>query len=1135
VGKTHFIQRLRGYIEKGGQNTIYDYSPTNDQKNFHDNYRNQNIVIHEELGQGGEHEWAPYIPIVGSNPYMMNAAAVDKKGMLFFKSQVILATTNIDLCRKTLRRSKDCGWTDDEAIYRRALIVNFKRNQLCNVQEYNLDEHRYVPLDRLDANGQLQRVRVHTDKPDQFMDVVKMLWEDSLDNHKKLVAATQANAGFNYAFKMEGRVVKPKDNTQLSLTTDVPTVYERLIEYSDHTEKRSFFQEEQQVLIEQGFFINGAQEVVGDGPVFISKSIDEWWTWLKTKSMEKLESVTNSIREWSDKIITKIKQLVESYNSMPEDVKMLIDTFVALAALIGVGTGLYFLCKPKDKVESYQSTVHWAKPMKKMTAKDLFSESHPRLKCEPAPSVSTQKIQRNMLKAYFTYGTTSIYGYALALDCNTIITTAHLLLFETMAPDRVFVRATDYQDREIVSAYFTPKEWNVHEDVVTLKYTNPHAEIFKSISNDLVKTPSNKQLYLITTDGVVSIGEMDKISTIAGAYNVRDLEFKFDQAISHSYDGTLQSAVGLCGAVVATHDGYLVGMHCAGSRQGRGVARIWSEKVKNVVYECTNSGSVPVKETSSIKGAIELDTKEFHYVRLKTGLVESSMASAMRENKILCPHDDFDRAPARLGGTVEENGVPVRTYDRSRLKNLKTINTQVNKRALDFAKKYIHKLITKVMGKKIRVLKDDEIVNGFKNEDGILKPMNKEASSGVHFPGLVEDYIKDGRIDSRVKDHMSRVEAELKKGRKTWDQVKVKDCDKDEMRNRDKIDKPRCFAAGPIHFTMLIRKYFGVLCARIMKTRLKTGICIGINATSREWHDLWKKLVVHPNHFDGDYEMWDGAMRREFQEELNEVLAHASESPEIALGVLSHLYETTHVGMDVTYMTTHSIPSGHGMTSVYNSLINKMYVAYAWYILVGSSYNVSDDTLIVRMDSQLYVPVYGDDIVFSVHPDIAKLFNAISYARIMDDLQIGFTMANKKRHTREFTLLRDITFLKRSFYAHREFNCIAGPLELSVLRSTCAYTHDKARDYEITTQKMDSIQRELYIHPPEVYNMVWSALLDSYEKTFNVKYEGLSREDMYNMYMKGELMYDKFDLIGEGGEVYSLPTRRSSRRLVRWR
>jgi hypothetical protein len=409
-------------------------------------------------------------------------------------------------------------------------------------------------------------------------------------------------------------------------------------------------------------------------------------------------------------------------------------------------------------------------------------------------------------------------------------------------------------------------------------------------------------------------------------------------------------------------------------------------------------------------------------------------------------------------------------------------------------------------------------VEGMQNEDGILTRVNPDSSAGIKFKGLTKDWIdfKNKKIHVEVLDEMSRIERDARVKKKDIKTGVFKDCLKDEMRNTEKAHKPRLFSAGSIEFTLLIRKWFGRLQALFMKFRHILPIQIGINATSKEWHALWARLAMYNYHFDGDYASWDGGMLREFQEELSEVMSDFSEEPELTLTLLSYLCETVHVGKDMTYVTTHSMPSGHGITALYNSLINYMYIAYAWYVLVGRHMKGNFEELYAAFDKEIFSPVYGDDNVVGVAESIKDKFNALTFTMVMNDLGLGYTSASKKEHDRPFVRLGDITFLKRGFTAHRTLQMVTGPLDLKTILGMIPYVGDASRDNEITKQKMDNIQRELFLHPPTVYQHYWPKFCAVYKSTFEHEYPERSLLDLQTLYFEGCLRGDLFELFAEG-------------------
>lgn len=1133
VGKTVFVQRCRKYWTGIGKNTIYDYTPTDSRSDFHDQYRNQNVWIHEDIGQRGEQDWAQYIIHIGMNPSRMDGAALDKKSTIFFRSQVILGTTNVAIHRAGLTPVRDCGWKYPHAIYRRWIVVEFKRDAVCNVFQFNVEKKIWENTGTMDCTS-----------PQVFCDKIADLYKKKVQDHHDIVKADTNIGVANYCLgdiQAEGRTrnvaldIVDSDNCVASNHPRLQTAH---FSESGFVDMIDCSETAQQQYLDAGMLINGQSSTVGIGPIHIGTK-ESWAEYLAKGYEDSCNLLQEKMASVWD-FLTTIREVL--LTNVPKEY-IIGGGVIAGLSLLGMLSFMMYRMTRKPVTESqYQPFIHWAKSGKRKSAKDLYAELGARveLNFEAAPTTALAAIQKNVLRCVFSYDTCSTFGYGIMLDAHTMVTTAHLLM-EGGQPREVFIRSEDEGDRERIAAFFVPIRWDLEEDLVVLRYKNPHEHVFRSLNRAMNKTPSNKALYIVATEGVLLIGEPSRVAVTSGMYKTSGHIFTMKECITHSYDGVHIAAAGLCGALVATLDGYIVGWHVAGDKRGTGYVRFWNKATKELVASGKDEEVTPLRDTT-VTGAMVLDTSEYHHVNLTSGIVESAMFAQMMEEPDLCPNGKAQRLPAELGGLREVDGVMVRTYDHSRTKNLVKVDRPINVAALGFATEYMRSLIASVLpdGKSLKRLTDEEMLAGYRCEEGVMRKVNMDASAGIPLGGIVSDWVdlENCKLHPKVKSLLSQLESQARKGVKHFRDVAFKDCDKDEMRDTEKVQKPRCFAAGPLHYTLALRRWFGRLNALFMKHRHRTGIMIGINATSREWSMLWKRLCGHVNHFDGDYEMWDGGMRREVQEKLNEVMSSFCDEPTLGMTLLMHLCETTHMGMDFSYLTTHSVPSGHGLTALYNSLINKMYVAYAWYILVGSSLNLSITGLIVSLDQSVYAPVYGDDIVCSVSSGIAQRFNAMTYGMVMRDLGLGFTSASKKNHETPFVALRDITFLKRSFYANRRIGDIVGPLAIRVLSGSAGFVHDATRDQEITQQKLNSIQRELFLHSPEVYSTKWSALTRCYQRAFGVPYYGLTEIEMRALYDSGELRSDLFEAYAENGHLDVGPPRLISKRkgknLCRW-
>lgn len=1137
-GKTTFTQQIRRFLTGDGKNTVYDYTPTEGRSDFHDQYHDQNVWIHEDIGQRGEQDWAQYINHIGVNPSRMDGAALDKKSTIFFRSQVILGTTNINIHEVRLQPVTGCGWKNPEAIYRRWRVVDYERGKSdCLVYRYSQPQHRWLRCrDTIDCSN-----------PKEFSESLRTMYTENVAKHQALVNVDFGSADFSFGdLNAEGRKKEilidggeQQTPVELELNTGEAVLANHprniTVHFDTHSEEINFTEEKQQSYLAAGLLINGGKEIVGVGEVHVG-TLEGMW--LRISSI-----VAREQTRMQEIAISAIELLRAGFKVVEAQVAK--EYLVAAGVLTGLGLmasiaiGYWWSSKNKEQTNvAVQPFMHWAKSTHKIKASALYAEGGcADLRFDDFKSEAQRAIGKNVLDAQFSVHEETVYSHAVMIDADTLITMAHTIMRSGSAsPKEVFVRAFDKEERERIAAFFVVVRVDLAEDLAVLRYKNPHQQIFRSLARSMLKEPSNKELSLVTNRGTLPIGVPQRCEVTSGFYRVGKHSYTLPQAITHTYDGIATKSPGLCGALATTLDGYIVGWHVANDdKTGHGYVRLWNKETRDFVLSGVDHPQIPILRETVIKGAMIVETTDYHHVSLVSGLIPSAMLEHMKEEPLLCPDKEPLRQPAVLGGKREVDGVIVRTYDYSREKNLSSIRTPISLKALNFARIRIRQMLKKVLpGGKIRKLTREEMVKGYNNEDGILRRSNIDAAAGVPLGGLVKDWIdvKTGTIRPEVDKLIQEVESLAAKGKKHFDKVLCKDCNKDEMRDSEKKDKPRCFAACPLHFNLLIRQYFGAMTTALMQHRLETGIMIGVNATSSEWQTLWKKLCCFTNHFDGDYEMWDGGMRREFQEALNEEISACTDDPLIALTLLMYLCETTHIGMNTTYITTHSVPSGHGLTASYNSLINVMYVSYAWYLLVGEKLNLSDAGLLAQIASDLYAPVYGDDIVCAVADRISQKFNAVTYGAVMRDIGLGFTSASKAAHTSPFSALRDITFLKRNFAIHRTLSQIVGPLQLKVLVASAGYVSDTGRDQEITTQKLCSLQRELFLHPTLVYQNTWASICRAYENAFGIPYVGLTECEMIQLYTKGELRSDMFELNSESKHETIRYTRRL-RRLCR--
>lgn len=249
---------------------------------------------------------------------------------------------------------------------------------------------------------------------------------------------------------------------------------------------------------------------------------------------------------------------------------------------------------------------------------------------------------------------------------------------------------------------------------------------------------------------------------------------------------------------------------------------------------------------------------------------------------------------------------------------------------------------------------------------------------------------------------------------------------KDEPRSYDKAisGKTRVFAMSSYHMTianrMFLMPFYSLMCEHrdIFCTK------VGIDMQSKEADTLYKSLSnFSPLMMEGDYGGYDTSMPVSIGEITNQVvlgvleeLGYNSDALRYVRGILNdNLYPTISLDGNV-FVVPGFQPSGKYATAEDNSLRNLVLLMYAFdEMSEGSEFTLEDFF-------KLILPVtYGDDIVASVKSGAARFFNNVTYSKYVSDVYgMEYTDSSKNSVVKPFTIVDDVSFLKRKF----RFNCV---------------------------------------------------------------------------------------------------------------
>jgi hypothetical protein len=298
--------------------------------------------------------------------------------------------------------------------------------------------------------------------------------------------------------------------------------------------------------------------------------------------------------------------------------------------------------------------------------------------------------------------------------------------------------------------------------------------------------------------------------------------------------------------------------------------------------------------------------------------------------------------------------------------------------------------------------------------------------------------------------------------------------------------KTRVFAGGPFDWTFIVRKYY-LSIVRLIQNHQKLFECsVGISAQSLAWDDLYQHLVQfgEDRMFAGDYSKYDKKMSPTVILEAFEIL--------ISLAIKSGNY--THddikvmrgIAVDTAFPIIDfngdlvqffgSNPSGHPLTVVINSLVNSLYMRYAYTLLnpLSECYSFKKNVALIT---------YGDDNVAGVNKD-CYFFNHTTVQECFASLGIKYTMADKESESVPFLHISNIEFLKRIWRFDEELGHYVCPLnENSIHKMLMRVVISKTVSREVqAAQVLDTACREYFWYGREVFERKRSEFIAVYEK-----------------------------------------------------
>lgn len=270
---------------------------------------------------------------------------------------------------------------------------------------------------------------------------------------------------------------------------------------------------------------------------------------------------------------------------------------------------------------------------------------------------------------------------------------------------------------------------------------------------------------------------------------------------------------------------------------------------------------------------------------------------------------------------------------------------------------------------------------------------------------------------------------------------------KDEATTFAKIEKSktRVFTGAPFDWSIVVRKYLLSTVRVIQKNRYLFEAAPGTNCQSYEWQELYEYLTQHGTErmVAGDYGAFDKTMPPTVILAAFDILKAMCKKAGYSqddLNVVQGIAEDTAFplvdfnGDLIEFFGSN--PSGHPLTVIINSLANSLYMRYCYAIL-------SNERTCKNFKRDVSLMTYGDDNVMGVSPS-AEFFNHTAIQKVLADVGIRYTMADKESASVPYIPISDVSFLKRTFRWDNFLGVHLSPLEeASIIKSLTMIVQSK--------------------------------------------------------------------------------------------
>jgi len=166
--------------------------------------------------------------------------------------------------------------------------------------------------------------------------------------------------------------------------------------------------------------------------------------------------------------------------------------------------------------------------------------------------------------------------------------------------------------------------------------------------------------------------------------------------------------------------------------------------------------------------------------------------------------------------------------------------------------------------------------------------------------------------------------------------------------------------------------------------------------------------------------------------------------------------------MDVVYVVSGGNPSGNPLTAPLNTIVNEMYLRYAWLNLAPKEYASME-----FYPKFVATKLYGDDNWVSVKREALPFYNMVTVAKFFSTLGFTFLPPSKKvEDMAPFAPIRSFMFLKRTCVMVSQISNTRplGALEKETIQEMINWIRKDGDDYDMTADNCRTALRYAFSH-----------------------------------------------------------------------